>query len=63
MKTIITILMFASFAATSAVAKTEKGNTERVDRSNIYQSDSLGKQSYPNPNRDFGIENLRSHAN
>jgi hypothetical protein len=56
-------VMFASFVATSAVAKTEKGNTERVDRSDIYQSDSLGKQSYPNPNRDFGIENLRSHAN
>jgi hypothetical protein len=63
MKIIITILMFTSFVATSAVAKTEKGNTARVDRSNIYQSDSLGHQSYPNPNRDFGIENLRSHAN
>jgi hypothetical protein len=56
-------LMFASLVATSAVAKTEKGNTAPVDRSNIYQSDSLGHQSSPNPDRDFSIENLRSHAN
>jgi len=63
MKTIITILMFASLVATSAVAKTEKGNTAPVDRSNIYQSDSLGHQSSPNPDRDFSIENLGSHAN
>jgi hypothetical protein len=61
MKTIITILAFTALVVNSAVAKTEKGQT--TDRSNIYQSDSLGKQSYPNPNRDFGIENLRSHAN
>jgi len=61
MKTIIAILAFTSLVATSAVAKTEKGQT--TDRSNIYQSDSLGYQSYPNPNRDFSIENLRSHAN
>jgi hypothetical protein len=63
MKTIIAILMFASFVATSAVAKTEKGDTTRIDRSNVYQSDSLGNQSAPNPDRDFSIENLRSHAN
>ena len=63
MKTIIAILVFASFVATSTVAKTEKGDTTRVDRSNIYQSDSLGHQSSPNPDRDFSIENLRSHAN
>jgi hypothetical protein len=56
-------LMFTSLVATSAVAKTEKGNTARVDRNNIYQSDSLGHQSSPNPDRDFNIENLRSHAN
>jgi hypothetical protein len=61
MKTTIAILAFTSLVATSAVAKTEKGRT--TDRSNIYQSDSLGYQSYPNPNRDFSIENLRSHAN
>jgi hypothetical protein len=61
MKTIIAILAFTSLVATSAVAKTEKGHT--TDLSNIYQSDSLGYQSYPNPNRDFSIENLRSHAN
>ena len=63
MKTIIAISLFASLVATSAVAKTEKGHTTRVDRSNVYQSDSLGHQSYPNPDRDFGIENLSSHAN
>ena len=63
MKTIIAISVFASLVATSAVAKTEKDNTTHVDRSNIYQSDALGHQSYPNPNRDFSIENLRSHAN
>ncbi len=61
MKTIIAILAFTSLVATSAVAKTEKAKI--TDRSNIYQSDSLGYQSYPNPNRDFSIENLRSHAN
>ena len=27
----------------------------------IYFSDSLGHQSFPNPDRDFSIENLRSH--
>ena len=61
MKTIIAILAFTSLVATSAIAKNEKGQT--TDRSHIYQSDSLGYQSYPNPNRDFSIENLRSHEN
>jgi hypothetical protein len=61
MKNLIAILAFASLAATSAIAKTEKGPT--TDRSNIYQSDSLGYQSSPNPDRDFSIENLGSHAN
>ncbi len=63
MKTIIAISVFASLVATSAIAKTEKGHTTPVDRTNIYQSDSLGHQSQPNPDRDFSIENLRSHAN
>jgi hypothetical protein len=63
MKTIIATLVFASLVATSAVAKTEKVDTTHVDRSSIYQSDSLGHQSSPNPDRDFSIENLRSHAN
>jgi hypothetical protein len=27
----------------------------------VYFSDSLGRQSFPNPDRDFSIENLRSH--
>jgi hypothetical protein len=63
MKTIIAISVFASLVATSAVAKTEKGHTTNVDRTNMYQSDSLGHQSFPNPDRDFSIENLRSHEN
>lgn len=29
----------------------------------VYFSDSLGRQPFPNPDRDFSIENLRSHAN
>jgi hypothetical protein len=29
--------------------------------SDVYSSDSLGRQSFPNPDRDFSIENLRSH--
>ena len=27
----------------------------------VYSSESLGRQSFPNPDRDFSIENLRSH--
>jgi len=27
----------------------------------VYSSSSLGRQSMPNPDRDFSIENLRSH--
>ena len=30
-------------------------------RADAYSSDSLGRQSFPNPDRDFSIENLRSH--
>jgi hypothetical protein len=60
MKTIITTLALASLVATSAVAKIV--HTEPVDHSNVYQSESLGHQSYPNPDRDFSIENLSSHA-
>ena len=50
MKTLITILAVASLVATSAVAKTKVHNNH-LDRSDIYQSDSLGYQSYPNPDR------------
>ena len=60
MKTLITTLALASSVATSAVAKTV--HTKPVDHSNVYQSESLGHQSYPNPDRDFSIENLSSHA-
>jgi len=34
----------------------------RPARDDVYFSDSLGHQSFPNPDRDFSIENLRSHA-
>jgi hypothetical protein len=60
MKTLITTLALASLVATSAVAKSV--HTTHVDGGNLYQSDSLGHQSYPNPDRDFSIENLSSHA-
>jgi hypothetical protein len=30
-------------------------------RADAFSSDSLGRQSFPNPDRDFSIENLRSH--
>jgi hypothetical protein len=50
MKTLITTLAVASLVATSAIAKTQV-HTKHVDRSDIYQSDSLGYQSYPNPDR------------
>jgi hypothetical protein len=49
MKTLITALVLASLVATSAVAKT--AHATHVDASDIYQSDSLGHQSYPNPDR------------
>jgi hypothetical protein len=60
MKTLITTLALAALVATSAVAKTVQ--TNHADRSNIYDSESLGHQSFPNPDRDFSIENLSSHA-
>jgi len=61
MKTLIAALALVSFFAASAAAKTAV-HTTHVDRSNTYESDSLGHQSLPNPDRDFSIENLRSHA-
>jgi hypothetical protein len=30
-------------------------------RTDVYSSESLGRQSFPNPDRDFSIENLSSH--
>jgi len=35
----------------------------RPARNDIYYSDSLGRQPFANPDRDFSIENLQSHAN
>jgi len=32
-------------------------------KSDVYYSNSLGRQSVANPDRDFSIENLSSHAN
>jgi hypothetical protein len=31
------------------------------DRRDVYSSDSLGHQSFRNPDRDFSIQNLSSH--
>jgi hypothetical protein len=50
MKILVITLAAASVVATPAVANT-KMHAKHVDRSNIYQSDSLGHQSYPNPDR------------
>jgi hypothetical protein len=61
MKTLITTLVLASLVATSAFAKTAV-HTRHVDHSNTFESESLGHQSFPNPDRDFSIGNLRSHA-
>jgi hypothetical protein len=55
MKTLITTLVLASLVATTV-------HTKPVDHSNVYQSGSLGHQAYPNPDRDFSIENQSSHA-
>jgi hypothetical protein len=30
-------------------------------KTDVYSSESLGRQSFPNPDRDFSIENLSSH--
>jgi len=32
-------------------------------KNDVYYSNSLGRQSVANPDRDFSIENLSSHAN
>jgi hypothetical protein len=61
MKTLITALALASLVAASAFAETAI-HTKHIDHSNVYESDSLGHQSFPNPDRDFSIENLSSHA-
>lgn len=31
-------------------------------RSDVYSSNSLGRQPFPNPDRDYSIENLSSHG-
>ena len=58
MKIIIAISVFACLVATSAFAKTAKVPTNRVDPYDIYQSHSLGQQSFPNPDRDFTGPNV-----
>jgi len=60
MKTIITTLALASLVATSAVAKSV--HTASLGPQQRIPSESLGPSSYPNPDRDFSIENLSSHA-
>ena len=61
MKTLITTLALASLVATSAFAQTA-ARSGHVDHGNVYESESLGHQSFPNPDRDYSIENLSSHA-
>ena len=60
MKTLITTLVLASLVASSS-AKAGV-HTRPVDQSDTFESESIGYQFFPNPDRDFGIENLRSHA-
>jgi hypothetical protein len=44
------------------VPRQPPGQGTRYDsRADAFSSDSLGRQSFPNPDRDFSIENLRSH--
>jgi hypothetical protein len=58
MKTLITILALGSLIATSAFAKTAQVPTNHVDPHEIYQSYSLGQQSFPNPDRNFNGPNV-----
>jgi hypothetical protein len=56
MKTLITTLALASLAAAPAVAKGEVHSrhirhAEPAYYSNVFESQSLGHQSYPNPDR------------
>jgi hypothetical protein len=61
MKTLITTLVLTSLIATSAFANAAV-HARHVDQSNVFESESLGHQSFSNPDRDFSIENLSSHA-
>jgi hypothetical protein len=58
MKTLTITLALGSLVATSAFAKTAKVPTNHVDPHDIYQSHSLGQQSFPNPDRDFTGPNV-----
>jgi hypothetical protein len=51
MKTVITILTPTVLIATSALAQPSRVGG---DRTKLYQSNSLGNQTFPNPDRDFG---------
>ena len=51
MKTIITVLTLTILVASSALAQP---SGVRGDRTKLYQSNSLGNQTFPNPDRDFG---------
>ena len=62
MKTIIAISAFAFLVATSAFGKIAKVPTSHVGPYDIYQSHSLGQQSFPNPDRDFTGPNVYHSA-
>ena len=58
MTKLITALAFAAFTASPALAAARHHNeavqrfgTEQLNRGDVYQSDSQGRQSYPNPDR------------
>jgi hypothetical protein len=56
MKTLITVLSLAALATTSAMAQPPKVKAIHRDAANIYQSDAQGNQTFPNPDRNFGVE-------
>lgn len=62
MKGLITAMALAALAASPALAAAKhhngaaaRGGVEQLNRNNVFQSDSQGNQSYPNPDRGFYV--------
>jgi hypothetical protein len=69
MKALVTIFALAALASSSAVAKTAVGtkhssppkpiapaiSAKPADRGNMFESDSLGRQWFPNPDRQLPV--------
>jgi hypothetical protein len=62
MKGLITAMALAALAASPALAAAKhhngaaaRGGVEQLNRNNVFQSDSQGNQSYPNPDREFYV--------